>query len=668
MDYLYGKLNFEVEKVDYTGVSSSTANIAIDKKEATIKVDVLKTPNHLMIDNLEDDSITYFDGSNEIIIELPKVSDRVLQSEFNNFKNYANEKFETIEEDYNQKIISESERATAAEATKVDIIAPYKYNLDTQQLTNTYVYTIVPNEKEPKLIKIVNTRSAEGLSIVQRANDGNICINETPKYDYHAASKKYVDGKVAENYEELNNRISQEINNILDGAPEQLNTLKEISDALSNNEELGSIVIQNQTNIANEIARAETVENQIISDLDSYKTSNNIVIEEFKSEYNSKISELEASDASNEQAIQDLENEYNAKVEELNNKNTSQDELITSNYNTLNNSITTEIERAKKAEEELSATITSNKTAHDNEYNTFKETIQDNFNVVEQSIQDEANRALNAEQNLSTALTSGLSALESTTNENLEKETTFDSGTLSSVAVGGVSKGTDLSKYSVKELLENILCPYVEFSLNVSSVTPNNSPYEKGTSVNLTKVNVAVTKGSKNITSLKLYESSDKTTQLGDEIKDVVTNNTFTINKTVTSSVSFYAEATDGTKTKGDSSSFLSFYDPTFYGVLNANYELSTENSSLITSQNKKLLANKNSISCAYTAKDQHPFFAYPASYGDLTSIVDSSNLDFTNDFNKTTINLNVKSGTVSYNIYVLKNVTEITNYTFIFK
>ena len=520
MDYLYGKLNFEVERVDYTGVSSSTAKIDIDKKEATIKIDVIKTPNNLIIDNLEDNSITYFDGSKEIIIELPKVSDRVLQSEFDIFKT-------SVENDYNQKINAEEERALKAES-----------------------------ELRTELNNVIAT-----------------------------------------NYEELNNRISQEVNNILDGAPEQLNTLKEISEALNNNELLGSVVIQNQTDIANEITRAT------------------------------------------------------------------------------------------KAEEELSATITNNKKAHDDEYDTFKGAVQASFDGVDSAIQDvdsaienETKRATTAEQNLSaalTTLTTDLSALEATTNEklstlettinkNLEDETTFDSDTLASVAVGGIAKGTDLSKYSVKELLENILCPYVEFSLNVSSVTPNNSPYEKGTSVNLTKVNVTVTKGSKNITNLKLYES-DKTTLLG-EITDVATSNSFTINKNVTDSVSFYAEATDGTKTKGDSSSFLNFYDPTFYGVLDVNYELNTENSALITNQNKKLLANKNNVSCSYTAKDQYPFFAYPASYGNLTSIVDSSNLDFTNDFNKTTMNLNVKSGTVSYNIYVLKNVTEVTNYTFIFK
>ena len=546
MDYLYGKLNFEVERVDYTGVSSSTAKIDIDKKEATIKIDVIKTPNNLIIDNLEDNSITYFDGSKEIIIELPKVSDRVLQSEFDIFKT-------SVENDYNQKINAEEERALKAES-----------------------------ELRTELNNVI-----------------------------------------ANNYEELNNRISQEVNNILDGAPEQLNTLKEISEALNNNELLGSVVIQNQTDIANEITRATKAEadlNTLIND-----------------------------------TIEDCSEEFNNFKQEVN--QFAQVAL---------QAIDSEVNRATKAEEELSATITNNKKAHDDEYDTFKGAVQASFDGVDSAIENETKRATTAEQKLSTDLTTGLSALEATTNKNLEDETTFDSGTLASVAVGGIAKGTDLSKYSVKELLENILCPYVEFSLNVSSVTPNNSPYEKGTSVNLTKVNVTVTKGSKNITSLKLYES-DKTTLIG-EITDVATNNTFTINKNVTSSVSFYAEATDGTKTKGDSSSFLSFYDPTFYGVLDVNYELNTENSALITNQNKKLLANKNNVSCSYTAKDQYPFFAYPASYGDLTSIVDSSNLDFTNDFNKTTMNLNVKSGTVSYNIYVLKNVTEVTNYTFIFK
>ena len=230
-------------------------------------------------------------------------------------------------------------------------------------------------------------------------------------------------------------------------------------------------------------------------------------------------------------------------------------------------------------------------------------------------------------------------------------------------AVGGISAGTILKGKNVLQVLEDILYPYVAFSISVDSIAPSTAVYEKGTTATITGVTVKITNGSRSITNLKLYDSSSKTNLLGEKTSGISTSNTFTISRAVTSSTSFYAEATDGVKTIGDSTSFLSFYYPTFYGVLDTGYSLT---SGLITGKTKVLKANKNNT-FTYTATNQHPFVAFPASYGNLTSIKDSSNLEYIGDFVKTTMNLNVTGGTVSYNIYVLKDPTDISNYKFIF-
>ena len=230
-------------------------------------------------------------------------------------------------------------------------------------------------------------------------------------------------------------------------------------------------------------------------------------------------------------------------------------------------------------------------------------------------------------------------------------------------AVGGISAGTILKGKNVLQVLEDILYPYVAFSISVDSIAPSTAVYEIGTTATITGVTVKITNGSRSITNLKLYDSSSKTNLLGEKTSGISTSNTFTISRAVTSSTSFYAEATDGVKTIGDSTSFLSFYYPTFYGVLDTGYSLT---SGLITGKTKVLKANKNNT-FTYTATNQHPFVAFPASYGNLTSIKDSSNLEYIGDFVKTTMNLNVTGGTVSYNIYVLKDPTDISNYKFIF-
>lgn len=227
--------------------------------------------------------------------------------------------------------------------------------------------------------------------------------------------------------------------------------------------------------------------------------------------------------------------------------------------------------------------------------------------------------------------------------------------------LGGIKAGTVLKGQTVLSVLEQMLFPYIAFTINVQSVSPTGT-YEKGTSVTITSVTVKITSGTKPVTNIKLYESN-KTTLLGEKTTGITTNNTFSINKTVTSSVSFYATATDGTSNVSDSSSFLAFYDPTFYGVLDVGYTLTSD---LITGKSKELKANKSNTR-TYNATNQHPFIAYPSSYGALTSIKDGNGFECIGDFNTSTINLTVKSGTVSYRIYVLKSATTGEGYKYTF-
>lgn len=246
------------------------------------------------------------------------------------------------------------------------------------------------------------------------------------------------------------------------------------------------------------------------------------------------------------------------------------------------------------------------------------------------------------------------------TNNLLDDKLIIDSTVATSKAVGGIPAGTILTGESVLSVLEKMLFPYVPFTINVSDVSPSGT-YEKGDSVTITSVTVKLTMGSKDITTLTLYDSANN--KLGEKTTGIGTTNTFVVNQPTTSAITFSATATDGESTLSDSTSFLSFYNPTFYGVFDVGYTLASD---LITTKTKAIKSNKNNT-FTYNALNQHPFVAYPASYGNLTSIVDSSNLEYIGDFTKTTMNLTVKSGSVSYNVYVLKEPTDIENFKFKF-
>ena len=83
---------------------------------------------------------------------------------------------------------------------------------------------------------------------------------------------------------------------------------------------------------------------------------------------------------------------------------------------------------------------------------------------------------------------------------------TSDSPT--TVAVGGISKGTSLKDKSVAEVIESIFFPYVAFSFSSITTTAGAGTKEYGTSVTISKVTPSFTAGSKTINSVKIGTTS----------------------------------------------------------------------------------------------------------------------------------------------------------------
>lgn len=71
MNYLYGKLNKELEYVKYSGEDTDTVNITVDNTDNTIKADIVRTPKTLTIHNNIYDSYDSFNGAYDTLIELP---------------------------------------------------------------------------------------------------------------------------------------------------------------------------------------------------------------------------------------------------------------------------------------------------------------------------------------------------------------------------------------------------------------------------------------------------------------------------------------------------------------------------------------------------------------------------------------------------------------------
>lgn len=71
MNYLYGKLNKELEYIKYSGEDTDTVNITVDNTDNIIKADIVRTPKTLTIHNNIYDSYDSFNGAYDTLIELP---------------------------------------------------------------------------------------------------------------------------------------------------------------------------------------------------------------------------------------------------------------------------------------------------------------------------------------------------------------------------------------------------------------------------------------------------------------------------------------------------------------------------------------------------------------------------------------------------------------------
>lgn len=85
-----------------------------------------------------------------------------------------------------------------------------------------------------------------------------------------------------------------------------------------------------------------------------------------------------------------------------------------------------------------------------------------------------------------------------------------------------------------------------------------------------------------------------------------------------------------------------------------------------------KLITSKDAVkenqTLAYTIIDSRPCFAYPTSFGALTSILDSIGDEIISGFNVTTLDFTIGANTVNYTIYTLKNIASITGFNITYK
>ena len=236
-----------------------------------------------------------------------------------------------------------------------------------------------------------------------------------------------------------------------------------------------------------------------------------------------------------------------------------------------------------------------------------------------------------------------------------KEETIYNNATPTTSALGGIPKGTTFDNKPIKEILDDLLYPYVAFSASMST-SPNGGTFEKGTTQNVSTATVSITLGSKQITSIKVLDSSNNV--LAEKTSGITTSNSFTLNKSVTNNTNFKAIVTDGTTSKTVTSGTFTFVNPYYYGAINDGATL-TE--TLIKGLTKSI-SSKGTKTFTITMNQQKAVVAYPSSYGNLTKILDENSFNVTDTFVKNTLTID----NVNYYVYVLNTpATSTMKYTF---
>ena len=219
-------------------------------------------------------------------------------------------------------------------------------------------------------------------------------------------------------------------------------------------------------------------------------------------------------------------------------------------------------------------------------------------------------------------------------------------------ALGGIAAGADLDGMTTHEILNTLLFPYVAFVINSSSRNAAAATLENGATQTLNSASISVTKKSKPITSIKLFNGStvleEKT---GDEVAAggtiTFSNLGITVSKDNNPNLKF--TVTDGTTSTDKNVGASTFVYPYYTGECAAD---ATIDETLIEGLTKSV-ASKGNKTVTHSCENGRMVIAYPKAHGVLKSILDPNNFETIGDYTRSEVSVTGLDGTTqTYYVY----------------
>ena len=200
----------------------------------------------------------------------------------------------------------------------------------------------------------------------------------------------------------------------------------------------------------------------------------------------------------------------------------------------------------------------------------------------------------------------------------------FDRQDLTLSPLGGLPAGSSVFGKTVKQVLEDALYPYQTPSVSFS-INPPVYIYENGSGIfNITFI-VDIDKKSNIIDNIKIYNDTLLLHTITENVAEGG-NFTYEYKCDITSSTVLKVVVDDG-KNEIIVSKNITFTGKSYYGYIDEDVDI---NDQLIkTLQHNKLLPNRNATYDNISINNKKIVYAYPTSYGNLTSILDINGFNY---------------------------------------
>ena len=262
---------------------------------------------------------------------------------------------------------------------------------------------------------------------------------------------------------------------------------------------------------------------------------------------------------------------------------------------------------------------------------------------------------LKSSDNSTLQITKGIDAIDLNRTGYVDKTSPYD--------IGGISKGDDLSKLTIVEILNKLFTqkylPMSNFSFTVGTSSSDST-------ITAVSVTPRFTLGTKPITSFAVGSTDGGNDLLN--INSVSSGTLYQLTNTKSgTSFNLYASLSDGTTTV-KSTTKVELIPLSYWGTLNSN-DINSVDSSVVTSMEnseRKAKANKVTLNFGYV-EGEYPIYAYPKSYGLLTGIFSDPANPIFNELTDNYNNKEIQINSIAYYIYLKKSDPAIGNIELLF-